>query len=229
MRFVARRCLNEACGLRFPVNVDSGLGLTCPLCNHKTLEVGAPYDTPSAQAPEHQRPRQPLELHGVLDNIRSLRNVGAIFRCADGSGLAHLHLCGFTPTPEHPKLDKTALGAQHRVPWSRAPNTVQRLQALRDQGVWIWGIEGGSQARSIFEITQPREGQPKDTQDHDASRIALVVGHEVSGVDPHALDLCHERVQIPMLGSKASLNVSVAFGIVAFQLRFAGAGSVRTD
>lgn len=214
MRFLARVCLNEACRLRFPVNADSGLGLQCPLCGHATHEVGTRYDTPSAQAPVEQRPPQRRELHGVLDNIRSLRNVGAIFRCADGSALNHLHLCGFTPTPEHPKLDKTALGAQHRVPWSRSPDTLERVKELKAEGLEIWGIEGGAQAESLFSIDHT-------THSHDKP-VALVVGHEVSGVDPAVLQHCDRRVQVPMLGSKASLNVSVAFGIVAFNLRFAG-------
>lgn len=212
MRFLARRCLNEACKLRFPVDADSGLGLNCPLCGHATAAVTERYDTPSAQAPEAQKPLLRRELHGVLDNIRSLRNVGAIFRCADGSALNHLHLCGFTPTPEHPKLDKTALGAQHRVPWSRSPDTLDRVRELQTQGIEVWAIEGGENATSIFDYPG---SAPL------AERIALVVGHEVSGVDPAVLAQCDRRVQVPMLGSKASLNVSVAFGIVAFSLRFA--------
>lgn len=212
MRFLARLCTNEACRLRFPVDADSGLGLACPLCGEPTIEVGERYDTPSAKAQAKQTPSVARELHGVLDNIRSLRNVGAIFRCADGSALNHLHLCGFTPTPEHPKLDKTALGAQHRVPWSRASNTLTRVKELQSQGIEVWAIEGGEQADSVFEH---HHGNPPQ-------RLALVVGHEVSGVDAAVLAQCDRRVQVPMLGIKASLNVSVAFGIVMFLLRFAG-------
>lgn len=216
MRFLARRCTNEACALRFPVDADSGLGLECPLCAHPTVEVGERYSTPSAQARPEQKPRATRKIFAVLDNVRSLRNVGAIFRCADGSALDHLYLCGFTPTPEHPKLDKTALGAQHRVAWSREANSLRLMERLRDEGVSLWAVEGGEQADSIFDY-------PWSEEEHDesAAGIALVVGHEVSGVDPAVLALCERVVQVPMLGSKASLNVSVAFGIVAFALRFA--------
>jgi tRNA G18 (ribose-2'-O)-methylase SpoU len=146
----------------------------------------------------------------LLDNVRSVRNVGSIFRTADGAGIEHLHLGGITPTPDHPKLEKTALGAELRVPWSHAHDAAAHAASLRESGHRLWALEGGPEANSVFE--------PHDA--HDSTPIVLVLGHEVSGVDPRILRLCERTLFIPMLGIKDSLNVSVAFGVAAYALRF---------
>ena len=148
-------------------------------------------------------------VQALLDNVRSLRNVGAIFRTADGAGVDHLHLCGFTPTPAHPKLAKTALGAESSVAWTRHFDALRAVEELTQHDARLWALEGGDAAESIFDLSPELDGGP----------IVLVLGHEVSGVDVRVLDRCERRVCIPMAGIKGSLNVSVAFGVAAFALR----------
>ncbi len=144
-------------------------------------------------------------VRAVLDNLRSAWNVGALFRTADAAGFQHLHLCGITPTPPHEGIAKTALGAEQAVPWSYHPDAVALLQHLRQEGWTLWALE--------------TEGEPwrLDMPVPDAP-LVVVVGSERAGIDPHALALCHRVVTLPMRGVKRSLNVAVAFGILAFWL-----------
>jgi tRNA G18 (ribose-2'-O)-methylase SpoU len=140
-----------------------------------------------------------------LDNIRSIFNVGAIFRIADGVGLSQMHLCGITATPEHPKVVKTALGAEQSVPWQYHPNALDAAQALRAAGYQLWAIEGHPRAQPLSAV-----------QAAPAEPIALLAGNEKAGVDPALLSLCDRILHIPMQGRKRSLNVAVAFGIAAY-------------
>jgi tRNA G18 (ribose-2'-O)-methylase SpoU len=144
--------------------------------------------------------------------VRSLFNVGSIFRSADGAGLRHLYLCGVTPTPDHPKLGKTALGAEKQVAWSHHRNAVILAEELRAAGWTLWALETGAAAESIFTVALPRPPLPQPP-------LVLVAGGEVTGVDPDVLALCARRVAIPMAGRKESLNVAVAFGVAAVILR----------
>jgi len=146
----------------------------------------------------------------LLDNIRSLRNVGAILRSADGVGVDHVHIGGFTPTPDHPKMAKTSLGAEASLQWTHHSDSVAAAELLRARGVELWALEGGPVSAPLFAAPTPEPGRA----------ICLVLGHEVSGVDPRLLDLCAQVVRIPMLGTKGSLNVAVAFGIAAYAIRF---------
>lgn len=214
MRFTSRKC--SACGLRFPVDDASGLGLVCPHCQAPTDRIDALYDSEDARIASDRGPAR--RLVALLDNVRSLTNVGAMFRCADGVGLEHMHLCGFTPTPKHPKLGKTALGAEQSVAWTHHPDAVVAAEYLRASGARLWAVEGGSRSESLYDVEPPAAtDQP----------LVLVFGHEVSGVDPRLL-ACSERiVRLPMRGIKGSLNVSVAFGIVTYHLAH-GMGGHRT-
>ncbi len=205
-----RQCEVAECRLRFPVQDESELGSRCPVCGGPTHFVDAPY--PTYEVRERRLPAGP-PLEGLLDNVRSLSNVGSIFRTADGVGLGHLHLCGFTPTPEHPKLAKTALGAQASVAWTRHPDGARAAEEIAAQGKRLWALEGGPGSRDLFESIDDAGG-PEDPT------IVVVVGHEVSGVDPRILDRCERIVRIPMVGHKGSLNVSVAFGIAVYLLRY---------
>ena len=204
----ARRCSNPDCALRFPVEDGSPLGAACPLCGTGTAFVDTPYPT---HVVTH---RQATDVHVevLLDNIRSLRNVGSVFRSADGAGVAHVHLCGFTPTPQHPKLAKTALGAEASVPWTRHPDATEAARALVDAGARLWIVDGGPRAVSLFDPTVLETRRP--------GRVVLVFGHEVSGVDPRLEAHAERTVCLPMMGIKGSLNVSVAMGIAAYVLRF---------
>lgn len=154
------------------------------------------------------------ELSALLDNVRSLRNVGSIVRTADGVGLTHLVLGGVTPTPDHPGLAKTALGAERSVAWSHRPDAVRAAAEQVAAGWSLWALEGGPSGCSLFD--------PEVASASRGARILLVLGHEVSGIDPRILEMCERVLFIPMLGHKGSLNVSVAFGIATYVLRFGG-------
>jgi tRNA G18 (ribose-2'-O)-methylase SpoU len=143
----------------------------------------------------------------LLDNVRSTFNVGSIFRSADGAGLHHLYLCGVTPTPAHPKLAKTALGAERTVSYSHHKNAIELGQRLYDYNHTLWALETTASALSIFDVEPP------------PLPFVLVVGSEVVGVDPDLLKLCQRCISIPMVGRKQSLNVATAFGIAAVLLR----------
>lgn len=232
-RFRSRRCTaSDRCGLRFPVTDGSPLGARCPICGAPTEWIDDPYPTHGVP-PEGERhgetdagadpaaPAVRLRIEALLDNVRSLSNVGSIFRTADGAGLAHLHLGGFTPSPEHPKLAKTALGAERWVPWSRHPDATTIVADLCARGCRLWALEGGPRSRSLFD---PAVAQAALALRTSGSTVVLVVGHEVSGVDPRILEHCERVIHLPMMGSKDSLNVSVALGVAAYVLRFGLAG-----
>ncbi|MBN1666343.1 MAG: TrmH family RNA methyltransferase [Anaerolineales bacterium] len=145
-----------------------------------------------------------------MDNIRSGWNVGAMFRTADGLGGGRMHLCGITPTPEQPQVAKTALGAEKTVTWVYASNAVKHCQKLQQQGYVIWALEDTPEAEAIFGL----QGEHLVCE-----RRVLVVGNEVTGVDPAILALCERVLAIPMLGAKRSLNVAVAYGIALSALQ----------
>lgn len=151
-----------------------------------------------------------LDIEILLDNIRSAFNVGSMFRTADGAGIRGLHLCGMTPTPDNPKTWKTALGAERAMPWTYHRNGLAAAQEMKARGMRLWALEGGLQSVSIFEAAQSPGG----------AALALVVGNEISGVDPGILEICDCVVHIPMEGVKRSLNVAIAFGIAAYILRY---------
>lgn len=146
----------------------------------------------------------------VLDNIRSALNVGSIFRTADGCAINHIHLCGITPTPDHPKVAKTALGAECIVNWTQHWNTLEAVKELQSAGFYLIAIESSNDSESLYDFTPTPINQP----------LALILGNEITGVDPDVLGLCQRRIHLPMFGAKRSLNVSIAFGITAYFLRY---------
>ena len=156
-------------------------------------------------------------VEALLDNIRSLRNVGSMFRTADGAGIDHLYLGGITPTPEHPKLAKTSLGAERSVPWSHHPDACTAAAELRARGRALWALEGGPRSVCLFD---PEVTAALAHAQAQGQVVVLVLGHEVSGVDPRIVDQCQRVVHLPMVGLKDSLNVSVALGVAGYWLRF---------
>ncbi len=210
-------CPNPQCGLRFPeVGEAEALPASraCPRCGAPLRPVAQARLT--AEPPPPAADPQPAPLPAaqpgarlaVLDNLRSAWNVGSIFRSADGAGWGHIALAGFTPTPEHPGVHKTALGAERRVRWSQHPNAVALARTLRERGWTLWALETGAQAAPLPEVAAEARQQP----------LALVVGHEQAGVDPGVLALCHRVVALPMRGFKRSLNVAMAFAVAAYAL-----------
>ncbi len=185
----------------------SELGAACPHCGGPTDFADSPYATHEIR--EAERPCGP-PVEALLDNVRSLRNVGSIFRTADGAGVRHLHLGGFTPTPEHPQMAKTALGAEKAVPWTRHADGLEAARELKRRGLELWALEGGPRAEPLGPALATRRDTP----------IALVFGHEVSGVDPRIVDVCDRVIRLPMAGIKGSLNVSVAFGVAVYFVRY---------
>lgn len=208
MRFRARNC--ASCGLRFPVQAKSELGAQCPICGGPTEFVDDDYG--SDEAPRAPAP-QSLRLEALLDNVRSVRNVGSMFRTADGAGVQHLHLAGFTPTPEHPQMAKTSLGAEKSVAWTHYPDAVVAATRLSSRGDLLVALEGGPRSESFFDVAAELAGSGRP--------LVLVLGHEVSGVDPRVVAQCERVVNLPMRGVKGSLNVGVAFGVASYVLAHA--------
>lgn len=156
------------------------------------------------QKTEKQRPKLPFCV--VLNDIRSLYNVGAIFRTADGAGVEKLWICGITGHPPDTQISKTALGAEKEVPWEYRRDAREVLRELQALGYQIVLLE---QLDESIPFQNYRPSGP----------VCLVIGHEVSGVSEDLVSLCNETIEIEMAGAKNSLNVSVAFGVVAYHLR----------
>jgi 23S rRNA (guanosine2251-2'-O)-methyltransferase len=141
----------------------------------------------------------------LLDNVRSMYNVGAFFRTADAAGLEKLHLCGITGYPPKRAITKTALGAEASVPWEHAWEPVPVVEALRGRGYEIAAVETSAHAVDLFDW-QPR------------FPVCVIFGHEVEGIRPELSAMCDTHVRIPMLGIKHSLNVATAGGVVIYEL-----------
>ncbi len=210
--FQLRQCENPGCRFRFPVTNGRQTGEFCPHCGAPTRLVLL-----YSQSERPSSPTQPAlpTVEALLDNIRSVYNVGSIFRTADGAGLSHLHLCGITPPPNHPKIAKTALGAEASVAWSQYRNGLDTAVSLKKRGCQLWAIEESADSESLFTAVIPAGSPP----------IILIVGNERTGIDPDILALCHRILHIPMQGQKKSLNVATAFGIAAYFVRYGQAGS----
>jgi 23S rRNA (guanosine2251-2'-O)-methyltransferase len=162
-----------------------------------------PYLATSAAAPYESMGRLPVCV--VLDNVRSLYNVGSFFRTADAAGIERLYLCGITGHPPHKSLKKTALGSEDRVPWVHSWHAPDALDALHNRGYEIAAIETSVHAVDLFDW-RPR------------FPVGVVFGHEVDGIQRHLLEKCDTHVRIPMLGLKHSLNVATAGGVVIYEL-----------
>jgi 23S rRNA (guanosine2251-2'-O)-methyltransferase len=141
----------------------------------------------------------------LLDQVRSLYNVGAFFRLADAAGLRRLYLCGITGHPPKRALAKTALGAERSVPWEHHWDPLTLLDRLRDAGHELAVVETAPRALDLFQW-QPR------------FPVCVLFGHELEGVRRELAERCDLAVRIPMLGVKHSLNVAVAGGVVAYEL-----------
>lgn len=148
---------------------------------------------------------RPLPVRVLLDNVRSMYNVGSFFRTGDGMALEKLYLSGITGRPPKNQISKTALGAEETLPWEGCDDPAALLHTLQGQGHEITAIETSVHAVDLFDW-QPR------------FPVCLVLGHEVEGVSPALLDLCDTFVRIPMLGHKHSLNVATAGGVVLYEL-----------
>jgi 23S rRNA (guanosine2251-2'-O)-methyltransferase len=207
--FEIRQCTHPECGLRLPIDPAVHRGVYCPRCGAQMMGAAAPYQHRQSMA--ETRPKRRISI--LLDNLRSAYNTGAIFRTADGVGAAHLYLGGITPTPsDNTAVQKTALGSELAIPWSSHPNAYALGKTLQAEGFQLLALETTPQAVPLFDV---------DLQRFGTDQLLLVVGNEQAGVDPGLLDLCDLVLALPMVGSKASLNVAVAFGVAAYWLAFA--------
>jgi 23S rRNA (guanosine2251-2'-O)-methyltransferase len=151
------------------------------------------------------------QIHILLHNIRSTHNVGAIFRTADATGVGKIYLSGYTPAPvdrfgrDRSDISKASLGAEKTVEWESVVDVMELIKNLKKQDYYICGIEQDSKSVDYRSIPKGR-------------KILLILGNEVDGVDKEILKLCDCIAELPMLGSKESLNVSVTAGIVLYSL-----------
>jgi 23S rRNA (guanosine2251-2'-O)-methyltransferase len=153
----------------------------------------------------HQSKKNPVTI--LLDNVRSMHNVGSVFRTADSFLAEQVILCGYTPQPPHRDIQKTALGATETVSWKHYMNTVDAVQQLKQEGYVIIAVEqvAGSTPLNHFRISAQQ-------------KMAVVFGNEVNGVSDEVLQLCDAAIEIPQSGTKHSLNISVAAGIVLWKI-----------
>lgn len=145
-------------------------------------------------------------IYGLLDNIRSMYNVGSIFRSSDGALLRKLFLCGYTPSPPHKEIHKTSLGAAEAVPWEYIEDPLDAVARARVLGA------------SICVLEQTDRSVPYHAVPPSAFPVCLIVGNELTGVSPALIRAADCAIEIPMFGTKQSLNVAVAYGIALFQL-----------
>lgn len=209
----------NSCGLRYPITSGHPYGTRCPACmgdtrlnltrklNHepgpRPTHRSSLEDNPTGAAPEAENRRR---FSVLLDNIRSAWNVGSILRTADGFGFDHAYLCGISPTPENEAVTRASLGAEDAIPWSYHKDSVRLVKGLKKEGWRVHALEEDERAIPIHGAsTSTRPG-------------VLILGNEVTGVDPELLDLCDAIHYIPMRGEKRSFNVAIAFGIAAYAL-----------
>jgi 23S rRNA (guanosine2251-2'-O)-methyltransferase len=142
----------------------------------------------------------------ILDDVRSMHNVGSVFRTCDAFAMEAMYLCGYTPAPPHRDIHKTALGAEDTVSWKNFTTTVEAVQDARDNGYKILAVE------------QAHDSIMLDTLQWQNEKIALVFGNEVEGVNDEVLAMADGCIEIPQWGAKHSLNISVSVGAVLWEL-----------
>ena len=160
-------------------------------------------DRPDADELEHL-PKHPIRV--LVHNVRSIHNVGSIFRTSDAARIEHVHLTGFTGTPEHKDLHKTALGAQDTVAWSKHEAPLPVIADLRKRGYTVAVLE------------QTSASVPPDEIEAEMYPLCLIVGNEVRGVDESLIEAADVALEIPQYGAKISMNVGVAYGIGVYDL-----------
>lgn len=156
--------------------------------------------------PDAFKKAQKIPLTVVLDNVRSLHNVGSIFRTADAFAVERLFLCGITAVPPAREITKTAIGAEETVVWEYFDNTIDAVKQLQSEGYIITAGEQAQQSTSSFDVNALK-----------GERFALILGNEVFGVSQDCIDLCDAVIEIEQRGTKHSLNVSVSGGVLMYE------------
>ena len=143
----------------------------------------------------------------VLDDVRSMYNVGSVFRTADSFRLEKIMLCGITACPPHPEIHKTALGAELSMEWEKCENTTEAVNKLHEEGYEVYALE------------QVEHSVPlQNFKVEHGKKYALILGNEVKGVSQEAVNICDGAIEIPQFGTKHSMNVSVSGGIAIWQI-----------
>lgn len=155
---------------------------------------------------EEFKEAEKLPLVVVLDEVRSLHNIGAVFRTSDAFLVNKIYLCGITAVPPHPEMHKTALGAEYTVDWKYCKHTQEAVNELHEAGYTILAIEQCAGSTMLDHLTLENE-----------KKYAIVMGNEVKGVQQEVVDMCDGCIEIPQYGTKHSLNVSVTTGIVLWE------------
>ncbi|MCR5680251.1 MAG: RNA methyltransferase [Prevotella sp.] len=154
---------------------------------------------------EQFREAAKMPLIVVLDDVRSMHNVGSVLRTADAFRVEQVLLCGITGTPPHAEIHKTALGAEDSVSWRYCPSALQAVNELKAEGVTVFSVEQAEGSTSLPSFQAERGG-----------RYAVVLGNEVKGVHQEVVDASNACLEIPQFGTKHSMNVSVTAGIVIY-------------
>ncbi len=212
------RCPYPDCGWQFEVAGQERRGI-CGKCSRectaKPLEVWREidrqwqrYQQQANANNQHAASAAPL-LTVIAEDIRSLWNVGSIFRTADGAGISHLYLCGITGIPPRKQIAKTSLGAEDSVPWQYARHALEPIASLKAQRITIVALERTAASMPLSDVLKEDKLKPP---------VCLVVGNEVTGISLETLSACDYICHLPMHGVKESLNVSVAFGVAAYML-----------
>ncbi|MCD7971754.1 MAG: RNA methyltransferase [Candidatus Azobacteroides sp.] len=149
-------------------------------------------------------PKIPLVV--VLDNVRSLNNIGSVFRTSDAFLVRAIYLCGISSTPPNAEIHKTALGAEFSVDWKYFEHTLDAIEALKKEDYYIFSIEQADKSLSLDELIVNK-----------SKKYAVVLGNEVKGVGQEVVDVSDNCIEIPQYGTKHSLNVSIAAGIVIWE------------
>ena len=205
--------------------------LTCEMKNRKLkiTEMGR-------MNVEEFRTSEKMPLVVVLDDVRSMYNVGSVFRTADAFRVEAIYLCGITAQPPHPEIHKTALGAEDTVAWRHFPTALQAVQSLKQQGYTVYSIEQceGSTMLQTLSPTLPHNGEgdpaasfsmmntPNGSPHYGGDvrrteRVSIILGNEVKGVHQEVVDASDGCIEIPQFGTKHSLNVSTTAGIVIWE------------
>ena len=156
------------------------------------------------------RESEKLPLTVVLDNVRSLNNIGSVFRTSDAFRVEHIALCGITATPPHREIHKTALGAEDTVAWSYHEDTIAYVKELKSRGYCVYAVELAHDSIKL--------GIRNEELGLSGKRVALVFGNEIEGVQEEVMELCDGSLEIPQYGTKHSLNVSCAAAIVIWEM-----------
>lgn len=221
-------CPNLDCGKELKLEVPDGIPLSdkrghhhgqCPQCGQvaafRSTEARAIIEREYEKkvrhghlkgGPEHSADFV-ADLSVLVEDVRSLWNVGSIFRSCDGSGFQHIYLTGISGSPPRKEIEKVSLGAEQNISWEYHMNPLSVIKIFKDQGVQIVGLERTGHSVPLTESLEQKKIR---------TPMCLIVGNEVSGLSPQLLDACELVCHLPMRGKKESLNVAVAYGIAAY-------------